>query len=482
MAMPLAGNQYLDSRHPWIPKYGYVLTLTAGRLEELESDLAGRSICSQAIPKIPMAMRRKEMLCFLSVKRGYLTHVARSIVYYPAESGKDKLDVWNLTPFIKPVSIARIKKKIEGKQGWRARKAIDGGHASSAAFDLIMAALLQADPDAAKHAEGLINKSSPPPDTTPSNAKIIWAYQRDAVVTSLEIAGIPKEMLRIAPQLDGNVPDELTSIFDTDEAVTTIEDLAILQDLDDTNGDWTFVKRQHYPAKTFINGEAKLTVILANKLPLENQLGVDLIYVNETMRSVVFVQYKMFAGADGEEGYRPNDQLAIEIARMDDAAATLVGVAADESCDGYRFGSDPFFLKFCSKLLSHDAGSHVPGIYVPVSYWKRLIKAISGKGKKGGTVVRAETFGKRYFTPTHFIDMVTRGWAGTSALQTDVLAPYLKDMLAGKKGVVLAIKSSLPAKPAEEDEDEDESSLARHRVAKPKKPRYPGRKPKTVEI
>ena len=478
--MPVAGNQYLESRFPWIPKHGYVLTLTADRLGELESDLAGSSICSQAIPKIPMAVRRKEMLCFISTKRGHLTHVARSVVYYAAESGRDKLDVWNLTPFTKPVSIARIRKKIEGKQGWRARKAIDGGYVSATAFDLIMAALLQADPDAAKFSEGLINRSSPPPDPTPTNAKVNWAYQRDAVVTSLEIAGIPKEQLQIDSQLDGNASGKLTSIFDTNETVTTIEDLAILQDLDNTNEDWVFLKRQHYPAKTFTNGETKLTVILANKLPLEMQLGVDLVYVNETMKSVVFVQYKMFAGVDGEDGYRPNDQLAIEIARMNVAGATLVGVAADESCDGYRFGSDPFFLKFCSKLLSHDTGSHVPGIYVPVSYWTRLIKAVTGKGKKGGTVVHVETFGKRYFTPTHFIDMVTRGWAGTSALQTDVLAPYLKDMLAGKKGVVLAIKSSLPANPAEEEQDEGNST--HRRVARPNKPKYPGKKPKTVEI
>lgn len=456
--------------------------LVADRLEELKNDLVVSSICSQAVPKIPMAVRRKEMLCLISAKRGCLTHVARSVVYYAAESGKDKLEMWNLTQFTKPVSIARIRKKIEGKQGWRARKAIDGGHVSSAAFDLIMAALREADPDAVKLAEGLINRSSLPLDPTPTNAKMNWAYQRDAVVTSLEIAGIPKEQLRIDSQLDENAPGGLTSIFDTDETVTTIEDLAILQDLDDTNEDWILVKRQHYPAKTFINGETKLTVILANKLPLETQLGVDLVYVNETMKSVVFVQYKMFAGADGEDGYRPNDQLAIEIARMDVAAATLVEVAADESCDGYRFGSDPFFLKFCSKLLSHDTGSHVPDIYVPVSYWKRLIKAVTGKGKKGGTVVHAETFGRRYFTPTHFIEMVARGWAGTSALQTDVLAPYLKDMLAGKKGVVLAIKSLLPVNPTDENENEDEGNLNPRRVAKPNKPRYPGKKPKTVEI
>lgn len=478
--MPIAGNQYLESRYPWIPTHGYVLVVTAERLRELESDLAGSSICSQGIPKIPVAVRRKEMLCFLSVKKGHLTHVARSAVYYAAESGKDKLEIWNLFPFEKPVSIASIKKKIDGKQRWRAIKAIDGGHVSTAAFDLIMAALAQVDPEASEYAEVLINRSPPPPDVEPTNAKINWAYQRDAVVTSLELAGIPKEQLNIDPQLNGKTSGDLTSIFDTDEAVITIEDLAILQDLDSTDEDWIFVKRQHYPAKTFTNGEAKLTVILANKLPLEKQLGVDLIYVNETLKSVVFVQYKMFAGADGEDGYRPNDQLDIEIERMDVAAATLARVASDESCDGYRFGADPFFLKFCSKLLSHDTGSHVPGIYIPVGYWKRVIKAVTGKGKKGGTVVHAETFGKRYFTPTHFIDMVARGWVGTSALQTNVLAPYLKEMLAGKKGVVLAVKSALPPSPEEEDGDQDFHTPAR--LQRPRKPKYPGKESKIVEI
>jgi hypothetical protein len=343
-----------------------------------------------------------------------------------------------------------------------------------------MEALHRADAEAAGIADGLIDRRPSPPDPTPTNAKINWAYQRDAVVTSLEIARIPKGQLKVRPQLDESALIEGTSIFDSEEDVTTIEDLAILQDLDGINEDWRQVKRQLYPAKTFTNGDTKLTVILANKLPLETQLGVDLIYVNETLKSVVFVQYKMFAGTDGEKGYRPNEQLSKEIARMDAAAATLSGAVADDTCNGYRLGPDPFFLKFCSKLLSHDAEGHVPGIYVPLSYWKRLASVRSGKGKKGGTVIYAETFGRRHFTPTHFIDMVNRGWIGTSTLQTDVLAPYLKAMLAGKKAVVLAIESLNPAGPDHNNDDEEDCSP--RRTAAPPKPRYPGRKPKVIEL
>lgn len=474
--MPPAGNQYLEARSPWVPEHGYVLAITAERLEELESDLAAQSTCSQAVPKIPTAIRRRWMLCFISVKKGHLTHVARSVIYYPAESGKDKLDIWNVQPFATPVRVTAVKRKLKGKQAWRAKKALDGGHVSAASFKMVMEALRQVDAEAFRVSEGLIDRRPPSPDPTPTRAKTNWAYQRDAVVTSLEIARIPKEQLKVPPQLDGDASAGLTSIFDSDDDVTSIEDLLILQDLDEADKDWQFVKRQRYPAKLFTNGDTKLTIILANKLPLERQLGVDLIYVNETIKAVVFVQYKMFSGVDGEGGYRPDKQLDAEVARMDEAAAKLSEVAADESCDGYRFGADPFFLKFCSKLLTHEAIGHVPGIYVPVSYWKRLVKTPRAKGKKGGTVVYAETFGRRHFTPTHFIDMVGRGWVGTSALQTEILAPYLKNALEGRRGLVLAVESSAEIGPDDDVGEEGHEPLPK--TVRPPKPRHPGKKPK----
>lgn len=476
--MPLPGNQFLEAKYRWVPEHGYMLSIDANRLNELESDLAARGTCSQGVPKIPAAMRRHWMLCFICVKKGYFTHVARSVVYYPAESGKDRLDIWNLMPLSTPIRIAAIKAKVQGKQGWRAKRALDGGHISMAAFELIMEALPKANSEAAQIIEILIDRRPLPPEPTPTNAKINWAYQRDAVVTSLEIAGIPKEQLKARPQLDGSTAGDSTSIFDNEEDVRNIEDLAILRDLDGINDEWRELRRQRYPAKTFTNGDTKLTVILANKLPLERQLGIDLVYVNETLKSVVFVQYKMFGGTDGEHGYRPDKQLAKEMTRMEAAATKLAVIGEDDSCDGYRLGPDPFFLKFCSRLLSHDAIGHVPGLYVPVTYWKRLVKARTGKGERGGTVIYAENFGRRYFTPTLFIDMVNRGWIGTSTLHTEVLVPYLKAMTSGK-AVVLAVQSLDTVNP---DPIIDDAEGAPPRRVAPPKPRYPGRKPKIIEL
>lgn len=443
--LALAGNQYMEARVPWVPECGYVLNISQQRFEELDDDLQGDSRCSQAVPKVPLSLRRKWMLCFIGTKRGYLTHVARSEVRYAAESGKDKLDIWNVLPLKQPVKISAIRAKLQGAQAWRARKALKGGHVSPAAFKLMLLALRAVDKEAAAVADGLVDLKPRTADPEPTASRINWAYQRDAIVTALEIAGIPKGQLAATPQLSDGTLTGAASIFDSDDDVTTIEDLAILQDLDVEDEGWALIKRQRYPAKTYANDETKLTIILANKLPLEHQLGVDLVYVNETLRSVVFVQYKMFRGADGEGGYRPDNQLTTEIKRMDAAAAKIAKVPVDKSCEGYRFAPDAFFLKFCKKLLTHEAVGHVPGFYVPISYWKRLATSPASKGPRGGTVIYPDTLGRRYFNPTSFIDLVARGWIGTSALQTDILVPYLQDALKGKKGLVLAVQTRQPS-------------------------------------
>jgi hypothetical protein len=246
-----------------------------------------------------------------------------------------------------------------------------------------------------------------------------------------------------------------------------------MQDLDTVGEDWEFVKRQRYPAKTFRNGDTKLTVILANKLELETQLGVDLIYYNETFHAATFVQYKMFKGEDGEDGYRPDGQLGKEIARMDATAAQLAKLEVDASCDGYRIGSDPFFLKFCSKLVPATPAGHVPGIYVTLGYWKLLATDPRTKGIRGGTVVYDETFGRRRLTSTAFTDLAGRGWIGTAVGRGGPLFSYLREAIQGRKGVVFAIQGTDPPEDDPEKMDDPHPRLPRRR-----KERYPGRQPK----
>lgn len=167
--MPSFEEQYPQARALWIPEIGFLLQVKADRLNELEEALHVRETCSQGVSEIPVALRRKWMLCFVSTDGRSLTHVARSVVYYAAESGRDKLDIWNLTPFEVPVRISVIKKRLEGAQSWRARRALEaGGTLSAKAFEQIMDALKRADSSAHGVASGLISRKRPPPAPAPS--------------------------------------------------------------------------------------------------------------------------------------------------------------------------------------------------------------------------------------------------------------------------------------------------------------------------
>lgn len=469
--------QYLEERPTWLPEQGYILFVSRERFEALKDGRRFDDFCSQSVPEIPDGLKRRPMLCLYGAKKGEITHVARSEVRYSSESGRDRLDMWNHKKFPHPIRVSAIRKELAGTQAWRAHKALGGGHCSPSAFKAVMEALEKADPAVFKVTDGVIDRRRPARDPTPSRAKTNWAYQRDAVVTALEIAGLPKGLFSAPAQLPNGAAKTLKSVFDSDADMISVEDLLVFRDYDKADKDWQFVKDQPYPAKTFANGDTQLTIVLANKLELERQLGTDLIYVNETLNAVVFVQYKMFLGLEGEGGYRPDSQLDKEIARMDAAANALAEIEADESCEGYRFGPDPFFLKFCRKLLTHEDKGHVPGIYVPLSYWKRLVKTPEARGLKGGLVVYPETFGRRHFTPTAFIDMIGRGWAGTTVLQSKVIIPYLKEVMRGRKGVVLAVQSSR-ARSAVDDGDPDLIQP----TFRPAKPRHPGRKRKVIQL
>lgn len=68
----------------------------------------------------------------------------------------------------------------------------------------------------------------------------------------------------------------------------------------------------------FKKPDERLVVYTANKLPLEEMLGVDLIYINETRGNIVMIQYKMLEEAKGDDKnkdwlFRPDNQLKDEI-------------------------------------------------------------------------------------------------------------------------------------------------------------------------
>jgi hypothetical protein len=190
-------------------------------------------------------------------------------------------------------------------------------------------------------------------------------------------------------ELDGSVAGRLARY-----SARRREDAMLLADFSTLPGFDPIREVAHYGSKVFQNPDnpsVRLTVIMANRLPLEQQTGADLIYFNEAYRSFVMVQYKaMEKGKATEKGkdqpefrWQAGDQFVQEIQRMDALIDELKKIQSGNDPDGYRFSDNPFVLKFCPRVLFNpDDRGLFKGIYLPLDLWKRAEAAGKLKGKK----------------------------------------------------------------------------------------------------
>jgi hypothetical protein len=224
---------------------------------------------------------------------------------------------------------------------------------------------------------------------------------------------------------------------------------------------------QHATA-VFTNNRVTLTVVMANRQPLEKQLGADLIYRNETYGSFVIVQYKAMEDESGTPRFRlPNAQLAEEIERMEKLWAPLQNCPPDGGLGGFRLKDNPFFLKLCPRItFDPDDASLIKGMYIPLEYWRRLETDPSIEGRFHGRGVTFYNVG-RYFNNTSFSELVAGGWIGTTAPQTGILDAVIRQIVETGRTVTIAVKRDLTyqeqneraevgAEAGEQDDDEFE--------------------------
>ncbi len=193
----------------------------------------------------------------------------------------------------------------------------------------------------------------------------------------------------------------------------------------------------------FQSDTERLTVVLANRLPLEEQTGTDLIYFNETFQSFVMVQYKAMKREDDGDGNKnvgfrlPNTQLTKEIARMEMLLAALKACPVNVDRHGFRLIENPFFLKLCPRIdFNPDDIGLVPGMYLPLGYWKLLEQDPGIRGPRGGRRITYENV-SRHFDNTTFASMVA---VGTTPNQSSVLKDAIRQTLETGKAVAIAVK------------------------------------------
>ena len=281
-----------------------------------------------------------------------------------------------------------------------------------------------------------------------SRARYVLAQQKETVATALHLAEMDRKPLMSWTPPPHIAPAEM-SFLDGLSQVRLREDAMIVSDLAEVPG-FRPIARRRFASVMFEDEFTRLSVIMANGLELEEQLGADLIYYNHTFRSFVVVQYKAMEqrGKEGEPHFRlPDEQLTEEVRRMDAVLAELRNCTGNSDRTGFRLNENPFFLKLCPRIVFNpDDGGLIPGMYLPLDYWRHLEADETLVGKRGGRIITYKNV-SRYLDNDGFMALVARAWIGTTHQQSAILEPLIETILASGRSVTLAAKTDLVAYP-----------------------------------
>ncbi|MDX1813885.1 MAG: hypothetical protein R3319_03755, partial [Candidatus Bathyarchaeia archaeon] len=293
---------------------GFIIRLSPDRREVFEdthnegtfAEPVGEFIHSRNIPLLCFILGKSDEITHISLgKRGRLagTNLRRLNLekIFKLNNGIHISSIYELAP-------SKVKKKLT-------EKLMHGGLLPPKSFESLIQILSDLAPEAApilrRYSEERIKRI----ESLPRKSREALAEQKEAVATALTIAGIDREEI-LGWDLD--TKKETSSFLDGLEQTRLREDSMIVNDLAKLPGH-EIIRAAPYNSVVFENHQSKLTVVLANRLPLEKQLGTDLIYYNETFSCFLMIQYKAMEEEASEAVYRfPNKQLAKEIHRMKD--------------------------------------------------------------------------------------------------------------------------------------------------------------------
>lgn len=274
--------------------------------------------------------------------------------------------------------------------------------------------------------------------------------ERDAVASALQTwrgDSFRKRVLRSA---------RVATSAPTASFLSHLQDSVIREDLQITHDHITFpgmfAARKHAVGSVVLSdahGEEFLTILNCNRQPLEETLGVDLIYYNHTFDSFVLVQYKRMTGEAGKPvSYRPvsDPNHDRELERMLNAARALKALSGGEAktLNAFRLSEQAFYMKLCEAKTRGplDAGM-IPGLYIPLDLWVPQLGSVETKGPRGGVVMGWDTCHRR-FNNGEFTNLLRHGWIGSAPGQSRFLETIIETVLESGRMLVLAATSAGP--------------------------------------
>lgn len=320
-----------------------------------------------------------------------------------------------------------------------------GGLVNAETWRLLWKGIKALRPHTAGELLALERLNEPPRPVYSGSGEETVAQEKDAVLLAAQIFGIERRTVgeMIVP------PDAPAPFLQNLRNVSILEDVMISKD-HGTFGAWTRGDQHKVGSVVFtrnVDGKTRsLTVLNVNRTPIEETLGVDLIYYNHHYRSFVMVQYKRMEQVEQEDGrsiavYRPIDQSYKK--ELKNMVAFMGGRRAvpPNAPPAFRLSSTPFFFKLCPKVvydpLSTDA---IKGMYLPLDYWQLLLSSPLTEGPRGGRFV---TYGnaERYIDNSLFVRLVEDGWIGSGPIETDSLSALVRAGIEGNRSVMIATET-----------------------------------------
>lgn len=420
---------------------GYVLLVRPERRDTLLGHSVPGQAVGEPVPRFNLS-RRAPLVVFASFETGVLTHIADGRKGLASATQMVRLNLIDLQPLAVPITFGQLLQAMPPRfHATLIRRIQDGGPLSPALLRAVATAVSSLAPDVAPRLARYVGGRDEVLAGLSPEQREGLAQQKESIATALRLAGLDtRQLLGWTPQAEPG------SFLEGLPGARVREDAMVVHDLTQVPG-FEAVRAYPFAAHVFENEDTRLTVILANKLPLEQQFGTDLIYYNETYRSFIMVQYKAMEreGVGKAEFRLPNAQLQAEIERMDRTLAALAEIPPDASRDGFRLHVGPFFLKLCGRhVFNPDDSGLFPGMYLPLDYWKRLVLDPATEGERGGRLVTFQNVGRK-LSESEFIGLVAGAWVGTSVAQSQVLETIVREVLESGKAVTLAIRAPVAA-------------------------------------
>ena len=408
--------------------------------------------------------KRAPLIVFCCFENSAITHIADGRKGASAGTGLVRLNLSALEELPRPITFSSLLRRVPP----RFRRHVEprlrhGGALTPKSLSAFIDTVLELESSLGQRLDRFSQRRAERIGRLTSRERGNLAEQKETLAAALEIAGIgTDELLAWSPQ-----DRETRTFLDGIPRAYLREDAVLISDYSEMPG-FQAIKQYPFAAREFQatdDPSIRLKVIMANRLPLEEQTGADLIYYNETFKSFVMVQYKsMDQGAKRAEfRWRSGDNLADEIARMDSLLQALSLEPQDASVESFRLHTNPFFLKLCPRLIFNpDDRGLAKGMYLPLDFWKALAADPRTKGPRAGRVITFENVTRR-LSNQQFIALVSQAWVGTTVPQSKLLERVIESVIRSGKTLTLAVKAEIP--PTADVPEEDPAALVEDALA-----------------